>query len=454
MKLIVTLFFALLLLVQGNVFAQQFSDIEWYQYRNAVEFLAGRDIVKWYPDGSYGVDRTITRAELLKIVLEATVRDQLWSGSACFPDIKEDDWYAPYLCYAKTNNIIKGYPDGTAKPDNPVTIAEALKIALNTFATDTAEGEWNDRYQPYLTFVHDNNIFSTYALHPHASMSRGRMAHLVYVLLLDREEEVPFTGVRSNLSVWCEMRRAPSEVPTTSVVNGVTRSYLTTIGKGYEPEEPVPLIVAFHGRTNSNTMVRQYYKLDRVTQGEAIIIYPSGLPEWWPSRTRSSPGDKSDKLRDFALFDKIVEDIGNQYCIDLDKIYVVGHSLGAWFTNSLACARGDVIRAIGSVGGGTTKNICTGPVGAVIMQHPKDNLSSYAVWVTARDQLLEQNGCGPETKPTWPSRGGCVEYTNCLADAPTIWCEHNDAIDHRGVYYPHKRPEGAGQYIWNFFKDL
>jgi poly(3-hydroxybutyrate) depolymerase len=75
------------------------------------------------------------------------------------------------------------------------------------------------------------------------------------------------------------MRRAPSEIPTTSVVNGVTRSYLTTIGKGYEPQEPVPLIVAFHGRTNSNSMVRQYYKLDRVTQGEAIIIYPSGLPE-------------------------------------------------------------------------------------------------------------------------------------------------------------------------------
>lgn len=432
----------------------EFTDTEWYQYRDAVEFLANRDIVKWYPDGSYGVDRTITRAELLKIVLEATVSDQLTGGESCFPDVDQEEWYAPYLCYAKTNNIIKGYPDGSAKPDNSVTIAEALKIALNTFSTDAEEWKWNDRYQPYIAFVHDNTIFSKFALNPHASMSRGRMAHLVHKLILDREKTEPFTWVRKNLSAWCEMRLSPPEAPTTSVVNGVTRSYLTTIGNEYEPKKSVPLIVAFHGRTNSNTMVRQYYKLDRVTQGEAIIIYPSWLPEWWPSRTRSSPGDKSDKLRDFALFDKIVEDIGNQYCIDLDKVYVVWHSLWAWFTNSLACARGDVIRAIGSVGWGTTKNTCTWPTAAVIMQHPDDNLSSYGAGVTARDQLLLQNGCGPETKPTWPSRWGCVEYTNCLADAPVIRCEHNDDIDHRDVYYPHKRPDWAGQYIWDFFKDL
>jgi polyhydroxybutyrate depolymerase len=74
-------------------------------------------------------------------------------------------------------------------------------------------------------------------------------------------------------------------------------------------------------------MVRQYYKLDRVTQGEAIIIYPSGLPENTSPRNWKDPNDTPDALRDFALFDKIVQDIGNQYCIDLDKVYVVGHSL-------------------------------------------------------------------------------------------------------------------------------
>ena len=74
------------------------------------------------------------------------------------------------------------------------------------------------------------------------------------------------------------MSELPKSTPVTSVVNGMTRSYLTTIGKKYTTKKPIPLIVAFHGRTNSNDMVREYYKLDRVTNGEAIIIYPSGLP--------------------------------------------------------------------------------------------------------------------------------------------------------------------------------
>jgi len=71
-----------------------------------------------------------------------------------------------------------------------------------------------------------------------------------------------------------------------------------------------------------------------------------------------------------------------------------------------------VIRGIGSVGGGTTINDCNGPVAAMIMQNPADNLSSPAAGITARDQMLRQNSCGPETEP-YGDVGNCVEYTNC-----------------------------------------
>lgn len=39
------------------------------------------------------------------------------------------------------------------------------------------------------------------------------------------------------------------------------------------------IIFAFHGRTNSNTMVRGYYDIEEESQGDAIIVYPSGLSE-------------------------------------------------------------------------------------------------------------------------------------------------------------------------------
>jgi len=49
------------------------------------------------------------------------------------------------------------------------------------------------------------------------------------------------------------------------------------------------IIFAFHGRTNPNTMVRTYYGIEKQSRGDAIIVYPAGLPEQGPSRNWSNP---------------------------------------------------------------------------------------------------------------------------------------------------------------------
>ena len=210
------------------------------------------------------------------------------------------------------------------------------------------------------------------------------------------------------------------------------------------------LIFAFHGRTNPNTMVRSYYKVEQASKGDAIIVYPSGLPEEGPSRNWSNPGDSKSKLRDFALFDQLLQEFSNNYCVNKDEVFVVGHSLGAWFTNSLSCARGNVIRAIGSVAGGTTINDCSGPTAAIIMHNPEDNLTPFREGETARDQLLKQNACGPETIPLNIADGNCVAYTQCQKDAPVIRCPYSDSYEH-STYYPHTWPNFAGQAIRDFF---
>lgn len=53
-------------------FAQSFPDIEGHQYQDSIEFLRARDIVQGFPDGTFGPNRGITRAEMLKIILGAT----------------------------------------------------------------------------------------------------------------------------------------------------------------------------------------------------------------------------------------------------------------------------------------------------------------------------------------------------------------------------------------------
>lgn len=447
----ISILLCLLFAAVSSVYADTPTDISTNQYRESIQYLYDHGIVEGYADGTFGPDRPIIRAEIMKIILESSISDDLGLRENCFPDVHQE-WFAKYVCYAKEYGMVRGYDDGTFQPMKSVIIAEGLKMGLESFAIGVEEAIGSSWYQPYVEFVHDNNIFSKYALLPTKNMTRGEMAYLTYKLMLYKEGNIQFNSIRDVTSVGCG-KQPPSTAPTSSFVNGLERHYITVIGNNYSKDVPMKIIFAFHGRTNSNDQVERYYDIDEESKGNAIIIYPAGLPEEGPSRNRSSPWDKSSKLRDFALFDQVLEEFENNYCINKDEVFVVGHSLGAWFTNTLSCARGDVIRAIGSVWGGTTINTCNGPVAAMIMQNPADNLSSYAAWVTARDQLLRQNSCSTTTEP-YGSVGNCVIYTECQEDTTVVWCPYTDSYEHNGVYYPHMWPNYAGESIMNFFEGL
>lgn len=427
-----------------------FTDVDGHSYKTSIEFLYNRGVVEGYPDGSFGPDREVNRAEIMKIILGASTDEDIGHQLNCFPDVR-GDWYAKYVCYAKENGIIAGYPDGKFKPAQSVNTAEALKMGIEAFpvTVPSASGDW---YQKYINFSHNNNIFSKYNLSAAKNMTRGEMAFLIHQLMLDKEGTKKFTGIRDSSSAGCGNAK-PSPTPTSSMISGVNRHYITVIPSKYDKDEPTKLVFAFHGRTNPNTELRSYLKVEEASNGDAIFIYPLGLPEAGPSRTWSDPGDKSYELRDFTLFDQLLEEFSNNYCIDLDHVYVVGYSLGAWFTNTLSCARGNVIRGIGSLGGGTTINNCTGPVAAMVWHNPKDRLAPFYTGEQARDQILEQNGCGQATKSVPPSKGSCVEYTECPADAPVIWCPHTNDIGW-GTYYPHNWPKGTGESMWEFLDGL
>lgn len=45
-----------------------------------------------------------------------------------FPDVKPDDWYAPYVYELRDKGILEGHPDGNFAPTEPVYRAELAKI--------------------------------------------------------------------------------------------------------------------------------------------------------------------------------------------------------------------------------------------------------------------------------------------------------------------------------------
>ena len=106
--------FMLLLLISITQ-VSAFSDIENNWYKHSIqEFkdleLISSDNEKFLPHS------TITRAEILKIILGASDTPIVAPEEKCFSDVSVSSWQAKYVCSGSEEGITKGYEDGTFKP--------------------------------------------------------------------------------------------------------------------------------------------------------------------------------------------------------------------------------------------------------------------------------------------------------------------------------------------------
>lgn len=107
-----------------NITFSDLKDGAWYI--DAVLAMANSGIINGYTDGTFRPDRHITRAEFVAMLMRT--KDIQTFDVIPFTDIAADLWSADYIYTAYTNGYINGYTDGTFKPDNPITRAEAVKI--------------------------------------------------------------------------------------------------------------------------------------------------------------------------------------------------------------------------------------------------------------------------------------------------------------------------------------
>lgn len=113
-------------------FTSSFKDVktsEWYA--PYIQAAYDKEIIVGFSDKTFNPNKPITRAEAMKIILEASGKDipAYLEENSEFKDIKLKDWYAKYVIYAAKNGIVNGYEDGTFGPNKPITRAEVAKIA-------------------------------------------------------------------------------------------------------------------------------------------------------------------------------------------------------------------------------------------------------------------------------------------------------------------------------------
>lgn len=418
----------------------------WYRYREAAQYLKDQDVLGGYPDGNFKPKETINRAELLKIVFKGR-SDVVPVRRRCFSDVSPDEWYAPYVCAAKNRGIVDGFENGTFKPGEPVNFAEAVKIVLIAYGHDVPESSGEGWYKPYTQELERLEILPRHSYVPWAPLTRERAADLLWrILRFENDRVIP------RLSAGCN-RAVPDTPPVTVEVAGIRREFLVTIPNRYVSHDPAPLVVAFHGRTNSNEQVRSYMRLDR-NLIDSIIVYPAAIKNDAGTYSWADPGDTASEIRDIAFFDAIVERMAADYCVDMDRISVVGHSLGAWMANTVACVRGGAVMASATVGGDSVITTCAGPAAAMIAHNPKDTLAPFSGALAVRKLRTDTNFCGWETVKSGPGELNCVRHESCASGNDVLWCPHTIVTDERGLFYPHTWPRDTAEFIAAFLQSI
>ena len=67
------------------------------------------------------------------------------TGVPSFADIKATDWYAGYLKLGEDQGLLRGFPDRTFRPRNPISRVEAAAIVVRALGLSEAAKEWSDK---------------------------------------------------------------------------------------------------------------------------------------------------------------------------------------------------------------------------------------------------------------------------------------------------------------------
>lgn len=114
-----------------------FSDLDpdaWYMGEGCIERVFSRGAMSGYVNGDaceirlFGPEDTLSRAQAVTAIWRLLGKPEPQGDTAPFPDIARQSYYEAALTWAQSANVVCGYPDGTFRPDNPVTREELVAL--------------------------------------------------------------------------------------------------------------------------------------------------------------------------------------------------------------------------------------------------------------------------------------------------------------------------------------
>lgn len=174
-----------------------------------VKYLTQQEIIQGFEDGSFRPGRDISRAEMVSLLVRAAGLDtEQASSKSGFKDLDSEHWAFKSIDTARKAGLVKGYTDGSFRPEAPVSRAETCaflfrlsnaalpETAIPSAIEDVEAAHWA---KPFIAAAIDAGIMKPAAeksFVPEKPASRLEVCRGLAILLnlIPEKAQLPLTG--------------------------------------------------------------------------------------------------------------------------------------------------------------------------------------------------------------------------------------------------------------------
>lgn len=156
---------------------------------------------------------------------------------------------------------------------------------------------------------------------------------------------------------------SPGTTEQTITIGGKSRTYVQSIPSGYDGINPLPIVMTFHGRGSSARAQLALTGLEQQSNNEGyLLVAPDAVDGEW-----ALPNTPSQATSDTRFVSAILDKLSSSYCVNRQRAYASGLSLGSAMTFVLACVPNRQFAAFGGVGASFYRSSCDGSAPAPII---------------------------------------------------------------------------------------
>jgi polyhydroxybutyrate depolymerase len=192
------------------------------------------------------------------------------------------------------------------------------------------------------------------------------------------------------------------------------RPYELLVPASYAAGTPAPLIVLLHGYGASGAQQLTYFGFEQLAADRGVLV---ALPDGTVDRDGRRFWNATDAccdlygsgVDDVRYLTAVLDDVQRRYTVDAARVYVVGHSNGAFMAHRMACDVADRVRGVAALAGDVWKDAArcrpAAPVAVLQIHGERDLVIPYS---GGRILGGGEIPSAAESVATWAALNGCA----------------------------------------------